>query len=209
MTTVVEFQLIADPNSWRSAGFFVDPTDTMLFGGIRLRCIAPNKGAATAIISWTLADAPDTALSAIDGLITTHADAPDLSQAAVTHPNGVTGIDHLVIYTPNLEVTCAAIAAATDAPLKRIREVGPLRQGFHRLGELIIEVVSFPEVAVQSATFWGLALNAVDLDAMFDAYGDNVMSTPKNAVQPGRQISSFREGAGLGLPVAVMTVPSR
>ena len=209
MTTVVELQLIADPNAWRSAGFFVDHSDTMRFGGIRVRCLAPSEGSVAGITSWSLADAPDATISAIDGLITTHADAPDLSQPAVTHPNGVTGIDHLVIYTPNLEVTCDAIAAATDAPLKRIREVGPLRQGFHRLGELIIEVVSFPEVAVESATFWGLALNAVNLDAMFDTYGDNVMSKPKNAVQPGRQISSFREGAGLGLPIAVMTVHSR
>ena len=209
MTTVVELQLIADPNAWRSAGFFVDAFDTMRFGGIRVRCLTPSEGTVAGIISWTLADASDATVAAIDGLITTHADAPPLSRAAVTHPNGVTGIDHLVIYTPNLEVTCDAIAAATDSPLKRIREVGPLRQGFHRLGELIIEVVSFPEVAVESATFWGLALNAVNLDAMFDTYGDNVMSMPKNAVQPGRQISSFREGAGLGLPVAVMTVHSR
>ena len=57
--------------------------------------------------------------------------------------------------------------------------------------------------------FLGLALNAADLNAMFETYGDNVMSKPKNAVQPGRQISSFRDSAGLGLPVAVMTVPSR
>lgn len=209
MTTVVELQLAADPNSWRSAGFFVDPADTMRFAGILVRCVAPSEDAPTGIISWTLADAPEATVSAIDGLITTHAAAPDLSQVAATHPNGVTSIDHLVIYTPNLEATCDAIAAATDAPLKRIREVGPLRQGFHRLGELIIEVVSFPEVAVQSATFWGLAFNAVNLDSMFDTYGDAVMSKPKNAVQPGRQISSFREGAGLNLPVAVMTIHTR
>ena len=109
-----------------------------------------------------------------------------------------------VIYTDDLERTCSAIEAATAAPLKRVREAGTLRQGFHRLGELIVEVVTFPKIDVDGARFWGLALNAADLDAMFDRYGEDVLSSPKDAVQPGRRISSFRESAGLGLPVALM-----
>ena len=119
------------------------------------------------------------------------------------------GIDHVVIYTPQLEQTCDAIASATDAALKRIREVGALRQGFHRLGELIVEVVSYPTIEVTGATFWGLALNVADIDALAARCGDELMSPPKDAVQPGRRIASFREGAQLGLPVAVMTVARR
>ena len=52
----------------------------------------------------------------------------------VEHPLGAIGLDHVVVTTDSLERTCAAIEAATGAPLKRVREVGEIRQGFHRLG---------------------------------------------------------------------------
>jgi hypothetical protein len=144
----------------------------------------------------------------IDDLPTLHGTPSDPNDGAA-HPNGVLGIDHLVVYTPDLERTCAAIEAATAAPLKRVREVGALRQGFHRLGELIVEVVTFPDVAVQQATFWGLALNVSNIDSLFASTGSDVLSPPKDAVQPGRRIASFREAAGLGLPVAVMSSSAR
>jgi hypothetical protein len=37
------------------------------------------------------------------------------------------------------------------------------------------------------------------------ALGPEVISLPKQAVQPGRSIATFRQGAGLGLPTALMT----
>ncbi|CAB4889226.1 unannotated protein [freshwater metagenome] len=208
MTTVAAFVVAADADAWRRAGFAVDGDGLMRLGGIQLRLIgaAPQ---AIGIETWELADAPDPGVALIDGLRTTHGDPPDDTRLPAVHPNGTIGIDHVVIYTPDLETTCAAITAATGAPLKRIREVGALRQGFHRLGELIVEVVTYPEIAVHQATFWGLALNVGDIDAMFASLGAEVMSPPKDAVQPGRRISSFRDTAGLGVPVAVMTTHGR
>ena len=47
---------------------------------------------------------------------------------------GAIGLDHVVVTTDSLERTCGAIADATGAPLRRVREVGEIRQGFHRLG---------------------------------------------------------------------------
>ena len=197
MTTVVELVLSADASAWTAAGF--DVVDGVLqLGGIRIRLTGGTGG----ITQWVLADAPHE-VQEIDGLQTGHSSA--VSPTPVVHPNGATSIDHIVIYTPDLERTCAAIEAATGAALKRIREVGTLRQGFHRLGELIVEVVTFPGVTQERATFWGLALNVDDIDAMFAHCGDGTMSAPKDAVQPGRRIASFRESAGLGLPVAIMT----
>ena len=68
-----------------------------------------------------------------------HRRAGDGSSAPATpmfveHPIGAIGLDHVVVTTDSLERTSGAIAAATDAPLKRVREVGELRPGFHRVG---------------------------------------------------------------------------
>ncbi len=203
MTTVAEMVIGARSAAWRAAGFDVTDDGIVQLGGIRLRLVDGDAG----MSSWTLADAFDPAVVDIDGLTTAHGDAA--AAAAGPHPNTVTTIDHVVVYTPDLERTCAAIEAATAAPLKRIREVGSLRQGFHRLGELIVEVVTFPQVTVDRATFWGLALNVTDIDALYEQCGNELMSAPKDAVQPGRRIASFRDSAALGLPVAVMTPHQR
>ena len=200
MTTAIELVIAAEPDAWRAVGFEVGDDGTCVLGDIGVR-LNGGSGGRTA---WVLADAPDPAVIDIDGLATAHGAIAHLG-AAPAHPNGVSSIDHVVVYTPDLERTCAAIEAATAAPLKRIREAGSIRQGFHRLGSLIVEVVSYPGVTSERAEFWGLALNADDLDALYARCGDAAMSVPKDAVQPGRRIASFREAAGLGLPVAVMT----
>jgi hypothetical protein len=201
MTTVAELVIAAEPSAWRAVGFEVDDEGLLELGGIGIRLTGGNNG----LTEWILADAPDASVDVIDGLRTSHADVP--SPRTTHHDNGVDSIDHVVVYTPDLERTCGAIEEATGAPLRRVREVGSLRQGFHRLGGLIVEVVSFPQIVQERATFWGLALNVDDIDALYERCGDEAMSAPKDAVQPGRRIASFRESAALGLPVAVMTPP--
>ena len=67
------------------------------------------------------------------------------------HPLGASSLDHVVVLTPDLERTSAAIAEATGRDLRRIREVGSMRQGFHRMGErgsggLIVELVERPDI---------------------------------------------------------------
>jgi hypothetical protein len=59
---------------------------------------------------------------------------------------------------------------------------------------------------VAHASFWGFVLNVADIDAAFERLGPDVLSPPKQAVQPGRRIASFRSAAGLGAPIALMTV---
>jgi len=212
-TAVAEFVIDARPEAWRAVGFDVGVADDdgharLQLGGISIRLTGtdPVARAGSAMTEWVLAGAPDTDIAEIDGLRTTHVPAAAQPRAATEHPNGVVGIDHVVVFTPDLEKSCDAIAAATGAPLKRIREAGDVRQGFHRLGELIVEVATSPTVTVSHATFWGLALNVADIDAIYARCGDALMSPPKQAVQQGRRIASFRKNAGLGLPVAVMSV---
>lgn len=199
MTTVIELTVAAEADAWRAVGFDVGTDGVLVLGGIRVRL----TGGSGPLTGWILGAALDPNVTDIDGLSTTHALVE--ASAATSHPNGITSIDHIVVNTPDLERTCAAIQAATGAPLKRIREIGTLRQGFHRLGPLIVEVVTHPGITGEQAMFWGLAVNADDLDALYERCGDAVISAPKDAVQSGRRIASFRESARLGVPVAAMT----
>ena len=124
------------------------------------------------------------------------------------HPLGATHIDHVVIATDSLVRTCGAIADVTGAPLKRVREVGEMRQGFHRVGGaggLVVEVVERSGLPAGSVTLWGLVLVVDDLDAAAGTLGAERISAPRDAVQPGRRIATLRPVTGLGVPLALMS----
>ena len=91
--------------------------------------------------------------------------------------------------------------------MKRIREVGGgVRQGFHRAGSVILEVVERPDIpADEPARLWGLVFVVNDLDVLATRLGTEVLGPVKDAVQPGRKIATVIKGAGLGVPVAFMT----
>lgn len=200
MTAVGELVVAADSGAWQRFGLLVEDGVARV-GGIAIRFTPPT--ASTGVISWGLVGAPDTSVTDIDGLPTHHLAAPP--EGPAEHPLGIISFDHQVIMTSSLERTCAAIDAATGAPLKRVREPGHIRQGFHRLGGLIIEVVESPQVTSDVASFWGFVWNVTDLAAVCDRLGPDVISAPKPAVQPGRLIATVRGGFGLGVPAALMT----
>lgn len=173
-------------------------------GTVRMRFVPPGSTAAErGLVAWGLVDSA-TAETDIDGLATTH--VGPIEGEAPAHPLGIAGFDHVVVNTSSLERTCGAIEAATGAPLKRVRDAGPgIRQGFHRLGEVIVEVVESPRVTAPVASFWGLVWNVHDLHDVCDRLGPDVIGLPKAAVQPGRFIATVRADVGLGLPLALMT----
>ena len=109
--------------------------------------------------------------------------------------------------TPSLDRTCGAISERLGLPLKRIREVGGgVRQGFHRAGPVIVEVVERPDIdAGATARLWGLVFNVSDLDRAVADLGPDVIGEPRDAVQKGRRIATVRAEAGLGVPLALMT----
>jgi hypothetical protein len=116
------------------------------------------------------------------------------------------GIDHVVVNTPDLERTSHALHEATGAELKRIRDAGNgVRQGFHRLGGVIIEIVSAPSMPAGDASLWGFVLNVADVHEVAAYLGPDVLSPPKPAVQKNRLIATFRGAVGLGVPVALMS----
>jgi hypothetical protein len=123
------------------------------------------------------------------------------------HPNGVTRIDHLVVTTPDLDRTTAALEAA-GLPARRTREAGHgRRQRFFRLGEVIIELVGPVEPAGDGpATFWGFAFTVADLDATAGRLVGRI-GEPRPAVQAGRRIATLRRSDEVSVPVAFMSPP--
>jgi hypothetical protein len=114
-------------------------------------------------------------------------------------------VDHVVINTPDLMRTSDALTAATGAPLKRVRDAGNnVQQGFHRLGSVVVEIVSAPTMHSGPASLWGFVLNVKDIYAVANHVGPDVLSIPKPAVQVGKLIATFRSSLGLGVPVALM-----
>jgi hypothetical protein len=202
----VEWLTVAgDADAWRSLGLTVMPDGLVPLVGTSIRVVAREgeRNDASGIVGWALSGARD--VTDIDGLAT-EVVAPATPTYA-EHPLRASGLDHVVVSTADLERTSAAIASATGCDLKRIREVGSMRQGFHRIGRggLIVELVERPDVPAGPATFWGLVLIVDDLDAAYDLIGADRISAPKDAVQPGRRIATVRAEVGLGLPVALMT----
>lgn len=227
--TRIDWLVVGGPvRRWTDLGMSVlDGGDLPLPGtGIRV-----TDGGEPGLRGWVVSGA-DASISEIDGVPTIHAPigraAPAESAAgpaspvelveqvgqvglqATGHPLGVRAIDHVVVNTDDLERTCGAIADALGAPLKRVRDLGRARQGFHRVGRrrdngLIVEVVERPDAPAGRASLWGFVLIVDDIDAACRLLGPDLVGDPKDAVQPGRRIATVRDSAGLGLPLAFMT----
>ncbi len=210
MAPTLDRLIVADaPAAWRACGFAVEG-ELCVVGDVRIE-LKTSEGA-KGIRAWSLRDVAATEL---DGLPTASSDRPPPSEA-LTHPNGITALDHVVAISSDLDRTVAVLQDA-GLDLRRVREeptpAGAPRQAFFRLGEPILEVVQAPLEAIERtggdrpAFFWGLAFVAPDIEASVAALGDRV-SEIRDAVQPGRRIATLRRSAGLSLPVALLTPPA-
>lgn len=200
MTARVEWLTVGGPRDpWRRLGLHVDGDGEVSLFGPGLRLV---EGDGRGILGWALSSV-DGGVSDVDGLPTESVSARP--PVLVEHPIGAIGLDHVVVVTDALKRTSTALTEATGAPLKRIREAGELRQGFHRIGPLIVEVVERAGLPEGPSSFWGLVLNVEDLDLAVERLGPELISEARPAVQPGRSIATVRPEADLGLPVALMT----
>ena len=104
-----------------------------------------RRGRRPRLLGWSFADPPAGPLDGLPEPAT--APAPEPGGA---HPNGITAIDHVVAFSPDLERTVPALEAA-GMDLRRRREgptgAGSARQAFFRVGEAILEVVEHPPQA--------------------------------------------------------------
>lgn len=185
--------------AWERLGFVVDDDGLLPLHGTGVR-IEHAEGA-SGLRGWSISGV-DPATDHVDGVPTDVVDA--VRPVFVVHPLGATDIDHVVVVTDSLERTCAAISDVTGAPLKRVREAGEVRQGFHRVDRLIVEVVERAGLPKGPAWLWGLVINVDDLDAAVSLIGPDLVGPAKPAVQAGRSIATVRTEAGLGVALALM-----
>ena len=131
------------------------------------------------------------------------------SNAAPQFVLHIVGVDHVVVLADDVRATCDEIAAQSGAPLKRVKEGDRGVQGFHRWGSVILEVVErrlvAPNDSATTASYWGLVVVVDQIDEVATHLGPDVIGAPKPAVQPGRRIATVRSGAGLGVPLALMS----
>ena len=187
---VAEFHVADPPESWTRAGFTVDADAVCRVGGVGIRLVGPERN--TGIVGWSLRGVPAD-VHDLDGVPTTASDASPVTPAS--HPNGVTSVDHVVLLSPDLARTVAALAALGVRPRReRDGELGgqAIRQIFFRLGEVIVELVGAPHAAGDGpSTLWGMTYVVDDVEATAKAFGDRT-SPVKAAVQPGRRITTLR-----------------
>jgi hypothetical protein len=187
-------QIADPPEAWSALGFTVSPDGVVVLGGVELWLDAAGRG----ITGWTLRRV--TLHHDIDGLPT--GTTAESGLPVTDHPNGAMGIDHVVVTTPDFDRTSAALDDA-GIELRRVRDAGGFRQGFRRLGPAILEIVEAPTMPPGPARFWGLVVIVADLVGLRARLAPYVGEL-RDAVQPGRQIATLSEGAGLSPRVAFM-----
>jgi hypothetical protein len=199
---IAELRLRGEPAPWEEAGFEVDS------GVTRIGTVSVRLGSEP---GWTLAGPLG---DDFDGLPTVLGTVAEPEAPAPEHRIGALAIDHVVVFSPELERTIAAFEG-NGIRCRRIREVGPptqsLRQAFFRFGEVIAEVVQVPVEQAGpggAARFWGLTITVADLDGAVAGLG-SLCGTVRDAVQPGRRIATIRREAGLGMAVALISPAPR
>lgn len=189
---------VADPGeTWSTAGFEVENNR------IRIGSLQVQTAAEVSQPAWAFDASPG--VEDLDGISVTSVGGIESGRSA--HSNGVVGVDHVVVLSPDLDRTTDAFDAA-GLPLRRVRDLPKIKrqQRFFWAGDVIIEMVGPAKPKGDgAASIWGLALVADDLEAAAQRMGE-LMTTPKPAVQPGRFISAIKtDELGMSLTVAVMT----
>jgi hypothetical protein len=187
-------QIADPPEAWEALGFTVSEDGVVVLGGVELWLDAAGRG----ITGWTLRRI--SLHHDVDGLATGTTTDPPPPEAG--HRNGALAIDHVVVTTPDFDRTSAALEDA-GIPLRRVRDAGGFRQGFRRLGPAILELVEAPTMPAGPARFWGLVVTVADLVGLRARLAPHVGEI-RDAVQPGRQIATLAQSAGLSPRIAFM-----
>lgn len=192
-----------DPAVWIALGFAVDGGGRTRVGDVDL--VLTGSGGGAGITAWGLAAATPLP-PRVDGIATRAAQLPQ--GPPPIHPNGAVRLDHLVVATPDVDRTLAALTSA-GLTISRERDTGlpgpRARQAFLWSGDVILEVAGPAAPAGDDpASLWGLVVVTADIDAL-PARTDQLVGTIRSAVQPGRRIAPVSRGAGSSVPLAFMT----
>ncbi len=184
-------------SAWRRLGFSLDG------GAVRIGPLAVWTGQPGDAPGWAF-DSP-AITGTLDGV-----PVPPIGgrqPPEINHANGVIGVDHAVVLTPDVRRTSTVLEAA-GFPLRRVRELdeGRKEQRFFWAGSTVLEVAGPVDPAGDGpARLWGLALVSADLDRTAHYLGERI-SPPRPAVQPRRRIATIATAdAGITLALAVMS----
>ena len=209
MSALAELVIGGAVEPWLAIGLASSNDRSIAVGQVRLRFAPDEPGG---LRSLGIAGGPEPMPTALDGVAIHVAEPP--STPGLPGLLGCIGIDHVVVSTPDLARTTAAITAGLGVEPRRTRtdptgSGDRLHQVFYRLGPVILEVVGppAPDLAAPPApaSLWGLVLVVSDLEAAVALLGPDRVGPTKPAVQPGRMIATLRSAAGLGVPVALLT----
>jgi hypothetical protein len=187
--------------SWESIGLKFDGFSCYL-GDVALEIHEGTPG----LTGWTIA-AEHPGVFDIDGIATTVvAESHTRDSSSPCGTEKITGLDHVVVNTDNLDRTCDALCRHLGVEVRRERDAGKgVVQRFIKLSNTIIEVVTGPHITTPGSSLWGMVISVDNMETWAAQCGPDITSVPKQATQPGRLISTVRSGVGLGVPFAVMT----
>ena len=198
MPTISALAVTDPPELWRELGFTVDGSSCRIGSTVHTLGAVGDTG----VLSWSLDGVPVDG-DDIEGLPTSQ--QPAVAGEPPSHANGVTIIDHVVVFTPNIERMIGTLETL-GVECRRMREAGRGNvQAFFRFAETILEVVGPKESTGDGpARFFGLAFTVDDLDATASFFGDRLRPA-KDAVQPGRRIATLDKSAGSSVALAFMS----
>lgn len=194
-TALLELVCGDDPAAWAEIGFAVSSEGACSIGPLTVRLDGGGGG----LRGWVLGGVVG---ESVDGIATSwRIDAP--AHHGLEHGNGVTGVDHVVVFTDSRDRTVTALVEVGAA----LRRSGgppelPAPMAFVRMGPVIVEVAENPSAA--GASLWGLTAVVGDVDVLAAQY-PGAFGAARPAVQPGRHIVTARRAPGLDTPLAFIT----
>lgn len=121
----------------------------------------------------------------------------------------ITGVDHVVLTSPNRDRIIATLSGRLDFDLRldRVQSWG-VHQLFFRRGDLLVEVVLQEGDGVDPTgpdALWGLAWRTVDADATHARLTDHgiTMGDVRRGAKPGTRVATVKDPA-LGVPTIVI-----
>lgn len=193
---VVALAVPGDHVPWRAAGFACSDTGFSA-GAVQVRLGRPGLEAARLVV-----EPP----SRLDGAGFAEPLPAPTGALPADHPNGVLGVDHIVIATAAMDrARTALVEAGLDLRLEREgdgegREVD---QAFFLAGPCVVELVGRSGPGDGGSAVWGVTFTTDSLDAL-PALDPPPVASIRDAVQPGRRIAVARRELGLPTRVAFM-----
>jgi catechol 2,3-dioxygenase-like lactoylglutathione lyase family enzyme len=122
----------------------------------------------------------------------------------------VSGLDHIVIRTPDAERAAALYGARLGLDMRLDREVMGRRLMFFRCGDAIVEIIHDPALTDGRDKLWGLSWRVANVDAERErlAAAGLEVSEVRAGMKPGTRVFTVRNGT-CGVPTLMVEASRR